>query len=1029
VAETSGTTNNDGTICNGASATLTASGGTGYAWSTGATTAAITQNPSSTATYTVTVTNANGCTATANRTLTVNALPTASIAFTETSGTTNNDGTICNGASATLTASGGTGYAWSTGATTAAITPSPSSNTNYTVTVTNTNGCSANTSATLTVNPVPSLSNSNTNVSCNGGSNGAIDLTVTGGTGTINYTWSNSATSEDLSGLSAGTYSVTVADANACTATRSMTITQPSAIVITPNLTHVSCNGGSNGIASVSATGGTGTLLYLWSTGATSASISGLTAGNYSVTVTDNNGCSSLQSVTITQPQTLVASQGTVNNVSCFGGSNGTATVIVSGGTTPYSFDWTGTPIGEGTATASGLPIGNYTVNIVDNKGCTASQNFSIFQPAALSLNNTTQTNVSCNGGSNGTATIIASGGTAPYFYDWTGTPAGDGTATISGLSVGTYSVVVTDSRSCSASSSFTITQPAVLVTVPSNVLNVNCNGGSDGRINASTTGGTAPYSYNWTPGNPQGDGSSSIINLSAGTYTLNVQDARGCTASFTQEILEPTALVSGFASQTNILCNGAAAGAAAVVPASGGTAPYSYNWTPGNPLGDGTATVANLLAGNYNCRVSDSKGCFVDVPFNITQNNAITGSQAFDVCFGETVTVGTSVYSQSGTYTNVFTAANGCDSIVTTTLIVRPLISSSQSFTICNGQSVTVGNNTYTTSGIYTDVFTAIDGCDSVVTTTLLVNPTYTTNQNIQLCFGETLTVGNTTYTETGSYTAVLQSIHGCDSTVNTNLTVLAASFSTQNVSICFGETFTVGNSVYSQSGTYTDVFENQNGCDSTVTTNLVVRSENIVNQTVTLCAGETYSVGTNVYNQSGIYTNYFTTAEGCDSTHTLNLIVKAPVVVTTTLTDATIKANLAGASYQWINCSNNQAIAGATNQSYTATADGTYAVIITFNGCTDTSACVTVENVDLIENPTFSYNLYPNPASTELILETSTPMERVELLDLSGKVLQTEVPQNAMHHFNVDNLTRGMYLVRFTKNGEVFTKQFIKQ
>ena len=845
----------------------------------------------------------------------------------------------------------------------------------------------------------------------------------------MTYAWSNSATTEDISGIVSGIFTVTITDANGCTAQTFGAVTQPTAISATTNQTNVSCNGGSNGQAGVSVTGGTGTLTFAWSNAATTTSISGVIAGTYTVTITDANTCSTTRTITVTQPQTLVATEGTVSNVSCFGGSNGSATVIVTGGTTPYNFDWTGAPTGEGTATASGLTIGNYNVNIVDFNGCTTSQNFSIFQPASLALNNSTQTNVSCNAGSNGTAMIVASGGTAPYSYDWSGTPTGEGTATISGLTAGTYAVLVTDNRSCTATSSFTITEPAVLVTTIASVLNVSCNAGSDGRINTSTTGGTAPYLYNWTPGNPQGDGTASIINLPAGAYTLTVQDARGCSSTLNQTITEPTVLVSGFEAQTNVLCNGETTGTAAVTPASGGTAPYSYNWSPGNPQGDGTPVASNLSAGTYNCKITDSKGCFVDVPFTLTENAAIASTQTFSVCFGETVTVGTSVYTQSGTYNNVFEAQNGCDSTVTTNLIVRPLINSTQSFVLCTGESVTVGTSTYNATGTYTDIFTAIDGCDSVVTTSVLVNPTYNFNQTVQLCFGGTLTVGTTTYTASGTYVDVLQTVNGCDSTINTNLTILPASLSTQDVTLCFGETFSIGDSVYAQSGTYTNVFEDQNGCDSTVTTNLIIRNENIVNQTITLCAGETYSVGNNVYTQTGTYTNFFITAEGCDSTHNLNLIIKTPVIVTTTLTDATIKANLGGATYQWINCSNNQAITGATNQTYTATVDGDYAVIITYNGCTDTSACVTVENVSLTENPSFTFKLYPNPAISNLTIEASSTIETIEMLDLSGKLIQSETANTNTYIFNVETLSRGMYMVRFTTNGEVVTRQFVKQ
>jgi predicted transcriptional regulator len=230
VAETSGLSSNDGTICTGATATLTAAGGSTYAWSNGSTGAAITVSPASTTTYTVTVTTSSGCTGTASTTITVNPLPSASVAISETSGVSGNDGIICNGASATLTAAGGGTYLWSTGATTASITVTPSLTTTYNVTVTNTNGCSATASGTVTVNPLPTASvavtetsgvSSNDGIVCNGAS---ATLTASGGT---TYLWSNGAATASINVTPSVTtiYTVTVTNANNCSATATVTIT------------------------------------------------------------------------------------------------------------------------------------------------------------------------------------------------------------------------------------------------------------------------------------------------------------------------------------------------------------------------------------------------------------------------------------------------------------------------------------------------------------------------------------------------------------------------------------------------------------------------------------------------------------------------------------------------------------------------------------------------------------------------------------------------------------------------------------
>ncbi|MBK9105729.1 MAG: proprotein convertase P-domain-containing protein [Saprospiraceae bacterium] len=302
VSETSGLANNDGSICAGASATLTASGGGTYLWSTGATTVAITVTPAGTTTYTVTVTNANGCTATASTTITVNPIPTAGITVAETSGTTNNDGTICAGASATLTASGGGTYLWSTGATTMAITVTPVGTTPYTVTVTNASGCTATASTTITVNPLPVAGITVSETSGSTPNDGAIcagsSVTLTG-TGGGTYLWSTGATTTSITVNPTMTtlYTVTVTS-NGCTAAASVNITVNAGPLYTFSVTNPSNCNTADGAISITMTAGQAPFTFAWTTpngcgvSATAQNQTGLCAGAYFMTVTDNNGCS-----------------------------------------------------------------------------------------------------------------------------------------------------------------------------------------------------------------------------------------------------------------------------------------------------------------------------------------------------------------------------------------------------------------------------------------------------------------------------------------------------------------------------------------------------------------------------------------------------------------------------------------------------------------------------------------------------------------------------------------------------------------
>src|SRR5690606_3499144 len=202
-----------------------------------------------------------------------------------------------------------------------------------------------------------------TAVSCNGGSNGTVDLTVTGGTAPYTYVWSNTATTEDMIGLAAGTYDVTVTDVNGCTATASATVTEPTVLMASlSSQTNIACNGGTTGSATITVTGGTAPYTYTWSNGATTATITNVVAGTYNVTVTDANGCTDTASVTLTEPTALSASA-IATNVSCNGGSNGTVDLNVTGGTAPYTYVWSNTATTEDMV---GLTAGTYDVTVTD---------------------------------------------------------------------------------------------------------------------------------------------------------------------------------------------------------------------------------------------------------------------------------------------------------------------------------------------------------------------------------------------------------------------------------------------------------------------------------------------------------------------------------------------------------------------------------------------------------------------------------------------------------------------------------------
>jgi hypothetical protein len=357
-------------------------------------------------------------------------------------------------------------------------------------------GCGADEikKATLSITSVLKVTTSKTDVSCNGGSDGTASVSVLGGTTPYRYVWSTGATTQSITGLAEGTYTVTAIDANNYASTETFTVIQPTALTATTSKTDVSCNGGSNGTASVNVSGGTGNYTYLWSpSGGTAATATGLTAGTYTVTITDANSCTTKASVTIEQPTALTATA-SQTNISCNGGSNGSATVTPSGGTGGYTYSWF--PSGGTGATATGLPAGNYTVTVTDANACVITRTFTIIQPTALTVT-TSQTNVSCNGGSNGTATVIPSGGAGGYTYSWA--PSGGTAASATGLVAGTYTVTVTDANACAITRTFTITEPNVVQTPKVTSSSVNYKYGDSATALVATN--DANHTLKWYEG------------------------------------------------------------------------------------------------------------------------------------------------------------------------------------------------------------------------------------------------------------------------------------------------------------------------------------------------------------------------------------------------------------------------------------------------------------------------------------------------------------------------------------------------
>lgn len=597
------------------------SGGTtpySFSWSNGQTSALATGL--SAGTYTVQVSDANGCSIPGTVTITNPA--TLQVNTAVTSNYSGQDIT-CFGAStgsADVTVTGGVqpySYAWSNGATSAALSNIPAGT--FTVLVTDMNGCMSNGSVTLDQPTMLTQSvsaytyPSGTNISCYGLSDGSIDLTIGGGTPGYSYTWSNGSISQDITGLAAGTYSVTVTDQNGCSIPASVTLTQPTMLnqTITPGTyasgTNISCYGENDGTINLSISGGSLPYSYMWSNGATVEDQSGLVAGTYSITITDQNGCSIPASITLTEPSVLTQSAVSFvypggTNISCYGLNDGSIDLTVSGGNIPYTFVWSN---GASTEDVSGLSNGTYSVQITDVNGCAISSTSVLTQPDTLEVT-VTPTDVSCDGGNNGFVDATVTGGIQPYAYVWSN---GANSEDIGGLGVGNYTLSVTDANNCVYDIDQTLTAPTVLelsIVIDS----VTCYGYSDGSIDLTVLGGATPYNYTWSNGATTED----ITGLTQNEYHVTVVDANGCFNRIYGNVEQPDSIViTGII--TNPSCYGFANGSINS-NVTGGTQPYVYSWSNSTSLSD----PSDLNAGMYELTLMDINGCVVEQNFLLVQ-------------------------------------------------------------------------------------------------------------------------------------------------------------------------------------------------------------------------------------------------------------------------------------------------------------------------------------------------------------------------------------------------------------------------
>lgn len=917
-----------------------------------------------------------------------------------------NDGSI------DLSAIGGFGtytYAWSNSASTQDVTNLTAGT--YSVIVTDANACADTIAFTLSEPAVLASSVVSTgsfngfDVPCNGDSLGGINLTVTGGTTSYTYAWSNSAATEDISTLPAGTYSVTITDANSCTTTQSITLTEPTSLSIAANVTPILCANDSTGAINITTTGGVTNYSFVWSNGDVTEDLSNVPAGIYQLTVTDANNCVATFIDTLVQP-TVLSVTGAVTNLTCYEAGNGSIDVTTGGGTTPYNFNWSNNATTED---VTSLEAGTYNVIVTDFNGCDDTLTFTVTRPDSLMAQSTVLTNfngysIDCFGNANGSVDLTITGGTQGYTYLWSN---GAVTEDISALEAGVYTVLITDTNLCTVTDTVTITQPDSLF-ITATPVSILCNGAATGSIDIEVTGGVPGFDYIWT----NGDTIQEIANLAAGTYQVTMTDSNGCVVVESYTLTQPTPVVVAD-SVTNLLCFQDSTGSINL-NTSGGVAPYTYGWSNGAITED----VDSISAGNYQVIVTDANNCVDTLSYVVTEPTVLTGTIAsttdfngFDVsCAGSTnggidvqINGGTTGYTYvwntgdvsedltnigAGIYTVTATDANGCLFDTTITLTEPPVL-------VLNENHVNVPCNGFTTGSI--DL--TING--GVTPYTYLWSNNATT-QDID-------TLG------AGTYNVVATDANGC--TIDSSITItenspIVAVTSSTNL-LCFGDangsiqmTITGATPPYTILWSNGSNVEDQTGLAAGIYSVLVTDSNNcafadtfIVAEPPQLGMSSSALVYTNGYNVSA-----YQATDGS--------------------IDVTATGGTAPLTYSWSNGQNTEDLNGI--------GAGTYIVTVTdANGCT-TSDSVTLREPVGIDMPTgFSPNM--DGKNDAFVIEGLDAFKdnKLEIYNRWGNLVYDAVNYNNQWRGTSntgENLPDGTYFVILNVNdGQIILTGFV--
>ena len=713
-------------------------------------------------TYTLTVTDSRNCSITSSATITG---PPSSLLTVDAV-----QSVACYGGntgSINVTTTGGTPgytYVWDHGLSGTSATGLSAGVYNFTVT--DVNNCTFISGDSI-LQPDSALTavTSHINVSCYNGSDGALIVTIAGGTPPYNYNGFTIPPGTDtIPNLTAMNYVGQIMDANHCAITINETISQPGLQNLTFTTVDNTCYGASGGTITANFVNATGGVTYNWSPGGVlPPSRNGLVAGIYNVTGTDSKNCTVSNIDTITQPTAIViAAQ--VTNVKCFGDATGSISLTVSGGTgATYGYTWN--PNVSTTASATALTAGTYNITVTDQANCTADTLLNVTQPTAALGSTVVANDISCNGAHDGNVTFTPTGGTSGYTYVWN--PNVSTTNSATGLTANTYAVTITDANSCTAINSATIIEPTVLSLTQSQT-DLLCYHINTGVASVSVTGGTQPYSYSW---NPNVSITNSATNIAAGAYSVTVSDNHLCTITASFNLSEPPQFTVAEA-PTEESCYGDATGNILLTP-TGGTGAYSYTWIPNVSTGN---AASNLAAGSYAYTVSDANNCSVTNTVTITQPGQIVLTPAVTnpLCYNLTGAIATSIAGGNSPF-NYSLEMNGGSVQTSTTGQFTGVNAGTYTINVTDANSCTSSAPAVVTAPLQLFITTDSNNvtCYGLSNGALNINPTGgVPGYTFSLSNGASNSSGIFSGLVAGNYTVTITDANNCSTTHNINIT-----------------------------------------------------------------------------------------------------------------------------------------------------------------------------------------------------------------------------------------------------------------